>query len=99
MRQVDWIMLVIGIVISVGGFVGTLVVGACAFFIRRLIKSVDDLKKATEEHTLQLRDRPTWPEAGEEMKKTARNAVTLHERDYDHTPRGGSDREFSQRNT
>jgi hypothetical protein len=97
MRQVDWIMLVIGVIISVGGFVGTLVVATCAWFIRRLIRSVDDLKVATERHTLELRERPTWAESGQEMKKIADNRITVHERDYDHSPREGG-REFSQRN-
>lgn len=82
MTNSDLIILVVGILVSIGGFVATIIVGILSWLIRRLIKSVDDLKEANEEIILTIKDRPTWSEAGHEMNKVAEHKITVHERDH-----------------
>ena len=86
METTELIMIVIGAVFTVGGFVATIAVAVLGYFVKRLISSVDHLTDKLETLELALKDKPdhTW------VEKTAENAaehrVVAHERDH-HGPK------------
>ena len=79
MEMKDWIMIGIGLVLSVGGALGSIVVTILTFFIKRLIGSVDKLTDKIEDLELDMKDRPQhdWVEHKAEQIADAR--VIKHE--------------------
>ncbi len=75
----ELIMLGLATLISVGGFIGTIFVGILAFFIRRLIGSVDTLGLKMESLELALKDRPQHAWVESEAVKIADARVIKHE--------------------
>lgn len=69
MSETMIIQIVIGAVLAIGGFVGTVFVGALSYFIKKLIGAVDKLTEKITAIELDMKDRPhhTWvkEEAGE----------------------------------
>lgn len=88
MDQAQTIMVVVGIVIACGGFIATCIIAMIAFFMRRLIKTVDDMKIALEKMTLQLAETPDFTASNKLSKDAAEHRVVVHERDK-HSAGGG----------
>jgi len=82
MNDIDWIMIGINAILVVGGAIGTLVVAILAFFIKRLIGSIDKLSGKMEIVELSLKDRPEHHWVNETAKEASNNRVVKHEADF-----------------
>ncbi len=72
-----------------------MVAGVIAFFLRRLVNSVDKIVESAQEMQIQLEKRPTWDSVKELCVETAENIVVKHERDH-HRIDNSPAEEFSQ---
>lgn len=82
MTQSEWIIIIVGIILSVGGFLVTCIVGLIAFLMKRLTRSVDEIKKVTEQFAIQLARTPSLKDAELLSQKVAESFIILHERDH-----------------
>lgn len=79
MDQTDMIIMVIGLFISIGAFLGTGIVAMLVYFVKRLISSMDDLSAKMEEMRLDMTNRPDRSWVTTEAEKQAKTTVILHE--------------------
>ena len=75
----EWVTIIVGMLLSVGGAIGTLIMILLGFIIKRLIKSIDDLIISNDELKLAVNDRPVYSHVEDTAEKIANNRVIQHE--------------------
>lgn len=78
------IVIGINVLLAVGGFIGTVLMAVLGWMVKRLIKSVDDLRISNEKIVRSIDQRPDYEEVDGRALKTAENVMVKHERDNKH---------------
>lgn len=59
-------------------------VAIIAFFLRRIVGTVDRIEETTTKLALDMKDRPTLDKVKTECKEASQNRMVVHERDHHH---------------